>query len=146
MAELQVAGIGELIRDLNALAEDTPALCDQILQAQAEVVEPALKRSISANGLRRTGRLLASIARRKGRSKGGPAVRIGPRGEHHRYYPRTGSGVVSAGYVGYIHEYGLPSRGIKASKWAASAVSDSQEKTMAAAEQVHDRMLQKHNL
>ncbi len=145
MAELQVDGIGELIRDLDALVEETPALCDRILQAQADVVEPALKRSLSANGLRRTGRLLASISRRKARSKGGPAVRIGPRGEHHRYYPRTGSGVVSAGYVGYIHEYGLPGRGIKASKWAASAVSDSREKALDAADQIHDQFLKKHN-
>ncbi len=145
LAELQVGGLDELIRDLDSLAEETPALCNQILQAQANVVEPALKRSLALKGLRRTGRLLASISRRKGRSKGGPAIRIGPSGEHHRYYPKTGSGVVSAGYVGYIHEYGLPGRGIKASKWAATAVSDSREKAMDAAEQIHDQILKKHN-
>ena len=146
MAELAVDGLSDLIRDLDALAEETPGICGEMLAAQADVVEPALRRSLSAHGLVRTGRLQQSIARKKGKSKGGQAIRIGPRGEHHRYYPKTGSGVVSAGYVGYIHEYGLPSRGIRASKWVTKTVSESRDKAMDAAEQVYEQKLRKYNL
>ena len=146
MAELQVTGLDELIRDLDALADDAPAITGQILEAQADILEPALRQSLASRSLIRTGRLQASIARRKSRSKGGPAIRIGPKGEHHRYYPKTGSGVVSAGYVGYIQEYGLPSRGIKSSKWAKAAVTGSRDKAVSAAEQVLDQNLRKHNL
>ena len=145
MAELEVSGLSELIQDLDALADSEPEICRDILKAQADVVEPALKRAITSHGLVRSAKLLTSIARRTGRSKGGQAIRIGPKGEHHRYFPKNGSGIVSAGYVGYIAEYGIQSRGIKPRLWMKEAVSASREKAAEAAEKIYDTHLKNKN-
>lgn len=147
MARFEISGFDDLISGLSDMAEDTPQLCDDILKAEADVIETALKRSVSNEGLiGKTSRLKESISQRKVKS----GIRIGPTGEHHRYVPsgrRSGAnGIVSAGYVGYIHNYGIQQRGIPATKWLEKGVEKGRGKAYDAADKVYDEYLKKHNL
>lgn len=150
MARLEVSGIDALLAGLDDMAESVPQLRDAILETEADVIEPALRRSISDEGLTRSFTLQRSISRRKIKLAGVPVIRIGPAGEHHRYLPSgrrsNSSGVVSAGYVGYIHEYGVPRRGIKARQWLKKGVEKSQSAAFDAADSVYDNFMKKHNL
>lgn len=147
MARLEMSGLESLISDLDNLAEQVPQMQSDILTAEADVVEPALRRSIASEGLIRSGRLQASIKRRKVKSGGSPAIRLGPAGEHHRYFPSPGQrGIVHAGYVGYIAEYGIKSRGIKGRNWLQKAVTQSQNEAFKAADAVHEKYLKNNNL
>lgn len=132
---------------LNDMAEQTPQLRDAILEAEADVIEPALKQSIVDTRLVRTGQLKNSIARRKLKSAGVPVIRIGPTGEHHRYLPSEGKdGVVTAGYVGYAGEYGIPRRGIKGREWLKKGIEKSQSQAFDAADAVYNNFMDKHKL
>ncbi len=143
MARMEVVGADTLLAGLDGMARDLPQLRDDILKAEADIIETAIKGSIAEAGAVRSGRLLRSTSRRKTKS----AIRIGPNGEHHRYLPSKGkSGIVTAGYVGYINEYGLPSRGIKARKYMQIALKRNEGKAFAAAEAVYTKYTQKHNL
>ena len=147
MARLECSGLGDLITDLEDLADQSPQLRDDILTAEADVVEPALRRSIASEGLIRSGQLHRSIKRRKTKVGGIPAIRLGPAGEHHRYLPSPGQrGIVHAGYVGYIAEYGIKSRGIKGQNWLQKAISGSQNESLNAADAVHEKYLKNNNL
>lgn len=147
MAQFEVNGLESLIKDLESAAENVPELAMDMLTVEADIVEPALKRSIVQEGLVRSGTLRDSIKRRISKAKGTPTIYIGPRGTHHSYMPRKGkNGTVTAGNVGFIAEYGVPSRNISPRPWMANAVEESQDKALAAAEQVHDQYLKKHNL
>lgn len=147
MARIEVSGVDSILSGLDDMAQDFPLLQDAILTAEADVIEPALKRSISDERLDRSGKLLKSIGRRKVKVSGASAIRIGPAGEHHRYLPSKGkSGIVTAGYVGYVGEYGIKSRGIKGREWLKKGIEKSQNQAFDAAEVVYDNQMKKHNL
>ena len=147
MARLEMSGLDSLIADLDNLAEQAPQMQADILNAEADVVEPALRRSIASEGLIRSGRLHSSIKRRKTKVGGIPSIRLGPVGEHHRYYPSSGqSGIVHAGYVGYIAEYGIKSRGIRGTNWLQKSVARSQPEALKAADAVQEKYLKNNNL
>lgn len=144
MAQLNVNSVSALISDLASAADQFPELREQMLTAQADLVEPAVRSAVVAAGLRDTGTLQASIGRVK--KEQGSKILIGPSGVHHRYVRRTGSGEVRSGHVGYIHEYGAPARGIRAKKWMSGAVQNVSGKALDAAEAVYDEYMKKHNL
>lgn len=147
MARIEITGFEALLGGLEDMAVKTPELRDAILAAEADVVEPAVRQAVPSHNLVRSGKLLLSIGRTKSKSKGIPAIRIGPKGEHHRYLPRKGkTGIVTAGYVGYIYEYGMDRRGIPARKWLTHAVEQSKGPAYRAADAVYDDYLKKHNL
>ena len=147
MARIEVSGLDALLAGLEDMVNQTPQLRDDILEAEADIVEPALRRSIADERLVRTSKLLGSIGRRRLTSGGVPVVRIGPVGEHHRYAPTSGkSGVVSAGYIGYVGEYGIKSRGIPGKEWMKKSVEKSQGKAFDAADAVYDEYMKKNNL
>ena len=147
MARLECSGLGDLITDLENLADQSPQLQDDILTAEADVVEPALRLSIASEGLIRSGQLHRSIKRRKTKVGGIPAIRLGPAGEHHRYLPSPGQrGIVHAGYVGYIAEYGIKSRGIKGRNWLQKGVARSQNEALNAADFIHEKYLNNNKL
>ena len=147
MAELEVAGLDSLIHDLENLAQQTPEMQADMLTAAADVVEPALRRSVASEGLVRSGRLQLSIKRRKTKVGSIQAIRLGPVGEHHRYLPSPGQrGIVHAGYVGYIAEYGIRSRGIKGKHWLQKGVARSQNEALRSADAVHENYLKNNNL
>ena len=129
------------------MADHAPQLRDDILEAEADVIEPAIRKSIVDERLVRSGKLLQSISRRKKKVGGIPAICIGPTGEHHRYLPSRGkNGVVTAGYVGYIGEYGIKSRGTPGRNWLSKAMEKSRSKAYDAADAVYDQYMKKHNL
>lgn len=147
MARLEVSGVDAILAGLEDMIDNTPQLRDDILDAEAKVMEPAIRRSIAAERLIRSGKLYKSIQSRKVKSAGVPAIRIGPTGEHHRYLPSNGkNGIVTAGYVGYAGEYGIASRGIKGRQWLKKAIDKSQNQAFEAAEAVYDNYIKKSNL
>lgn len=145
MAHLEMnSSITSLIKDLAAAVDGIPELRKQILNAQADLVEPALRSSLTSEGLVRTGTLRDSIGRSS--RKHGTEIRVGPSGVHHRYVRISGSGEARSGQVGYVHEYGAPSRGIRPKQWMAKAVERVSDDALKAAESVHDQYLKNHNL
>lgn len=147
MARIEVSGFDALLAGLEDMAEQTPQLRDAILEAEADVIEPALRKSISDERLVRSGKLQQSISRRTVKSAGVPVIRIGPAGEHHRYFPSKGkTGIVTAGYVGYIGEYGLPSRGIRGREWLRKGIEKSQGQAFDAADAMYDKFMKDHKL
>ena len=147
MAMMFVSGLDSVLTDLKNTAENIPQLRDEILEAQADIVEPAVRGSIANEHLVRSGRLYGSVSREKTKWKGNPAIRIGLRGEHHRYLPSPGKdGIVTNRYVAYVGEYGIPSRGIRARHFMLKAVKASEEKAHRAAVSVHDQYMKKYNL
>lgn len=147
MARFDVFGADAFLAGLEDMIDTFPQLRDQILEAEADQIEPALRQSISDEQLVLSSTLRRSIKRRKGKSAGSPVIWIGPSGEHHRYLPGPGKdGIVSAGRVGYIGEYGITSRGIKGREWLRKGIEKSQGKAFDAAEQIYDNHLKKNNL
>lgn len=146
MARIEVSGLDAFLAGLEDMAEQTPQLRDAILEAEADVIEPALRESIADERLIRTHKLQQSIKRRKAKSAGVPVIRIGPSGEHHRYLPSNGkNGVVAAGYVGYIGEYGIQSRGIRGREWLRKGIEKSKGQAFDAADAVYDKFMKNHN-
>lgn len=147
MAEMFIKGWDTVLHDLRNVAENIPELRDEILEAEADVVEPAVRKSIANEQLVRSGRLYNAVSRERAKWKGNPIIRIGCRGVHHRYLPSPGnSGIVQNRYVAYVGEYGIPSRGIEARHFMKKAVAASEDKAHSAAVHVHDQYMKKHNL
>lgn len=145
MAQMEVNdGIDALIRDLGGTADELPDLRRSILNAQADLVEPALRSAVGSAGLVRSGKLRDSI--RRSNRKQGTEIHVGPTGVHHRYLRISGSGMATSGNVGYVHEYGAPSRGIRPKKWMAGAVAGVSAEAHKAAETAHDEYMKNHNL
>lgn len=146
MASLEMNNsITSLLTDLENAAEDLPELSRQILKEQADIVEPALRSAISAEGLVDSGQLQSSIGRST--RKKGLEIRIGPSGERIPKVSRTGRvHKVRNGHLGYIYEYGAPGRGIRPRKWMSSTVSRVKAAAYGAAEAANDQHLKKHNL
>lgn len=146
MARFEISGTDIFASGLQDMLDDLPQLRDDILKAEADVIEQYMIQSVTSNGLVRSGVLRQSIRQRKRKD----SIAVGPDGEHHRYTPsgkRSGAnGIVTAGYVGYIHNYGVQSRGIPAREWAEQAVEKGKGPAMDAAEKVYDEFLKKHDL
>ena len=147
MARIDVSGIDAMLAGLEDMVQQTPQLRDAILDAEADVVEPALRQSISDVRLVRSGKLHQSISRRKKKKAGVPVILIGPTGEHHRYLPSPDkTGIVTAGYVGYAGEYGIKSRGIKGREWLKKGIEKSQKQAFDAADAVYDNYMKKNHI
>ena len=147
MARIEVNGFDAALGGLIDMADRLPDLRNAILEAEADVLEPAIRQAVASNGLALTGKLAASIGRSKGKSGGIPVIRIGPTGEHHRYMPSKGrNGIVTSGYVGYVYEYGLARRKIRPRAWLSGAVATARGPAFRAAETVYDNYLKDHNL
>ena len=147
MAELRVSGITGLIEDLGRLVRSTPKLRREILNAEADVLEPAVRNGVTEAGLVQSGKLRASIGRTDRTSLGASVIQIGPSGVHHLYRPSPGhKGIARAGHIGYIHEYGVPSKGMKARRWMANAVDRNAGKAYSAGVAAFDKHMKKHNL
>lgn len=150
MATLEMTGITSLCNGISSLAKDFPSVGKAILNAEVEVMENQLKQSLSQSGLIRTGRLRDAVSGDV--REYGSRLRsvVGPTGEHHKYSPSgknpKADGIARSGHIGYIHNYGVPSRGIPAREWAEKAVEKGQGPAMDAAEKVYDEFLKKHDL
>ena len=147
MARIVVDGCDALLAGLEDMADKVPELRDAILEAEADAAEPIIRQGVVVAGLVKTGTLRDSIGRKKMTSYGVPVIRIGPQGEHHRYVPSAGKkGIVTSGNVGYVHEYGVPRRGIRARQWLTNAVLKAKGPAYDAADKVYDEYMKQHNL
>lgn len=152
MAEIRVSGITGLIKDLEDLAWNFPHLCSKMMNAEADVLEPAIKKAVADNRLVQSRKLQDSIGRVETRAPTSKSstckvIKIGPSGEHHRYMPSVGhDGIARAGHIGYMYEYGVPSRGIEGRLWMKKAVEKNRNKAYDAADAVYDQYMKKHNL
>lgn len=145
MAQLEYNSLTALISDLASFSEAVPEMGKQMLQAEADVVEPEQKRSLSAEKLVRFGRLQDSIGRST--KNKGMTVLVGPSGDHHKYVTKAGRArALRAGHLGYILEHGAPRRNIRGRKWMSKAVQKTQAQALDAAEKVRDQYLNNHNL
>lgn len=145
MAQIEYNSINDLIGDMDSLIESLPEMERQMLQAEADVVEPALKQSLSSEGLMESGRLRDSI-KRSTRKKGAQVI-LGPSGIHHTYVNKAGrANALRAGHLGYIFEHGAPRRNIRGRQWLSKAVQKSQADAIETAEKVRDQYLNNHNL
>ena len=146
MARLEMNNsITTLLSDILDAADEIPQLRKQILADQADIVEPALKASLSSEGLVDTGQLRDSIGRST--RKSGTEIRIGPSGVHHRKVSRSGRvQELRNGHLGYIYEYGAPGREIRPRKWMSKTISRTRGKALDAAQAANDQYLKKHNL
>ena len=83
MAQLTTDGLAEFSLSMEELRALPAAVLDEMLAAQADVIEPAQKRTGLAYGVHRTGVTLASIRRgRPQRTKDGKAIFITPQGKN----------------------------------------------------------------
>lgn len=147
MARIVVDGCDTLLAGLEDMVEELPELRDAILDAEADAAEPIIRQGVVTAGLVRSGTLRDSIGRKKMTSRGVPEIRIGPQGEHHRYIPSPGKkGIVTSGNVGYVHEYGVPRRGIPARQWLTNAVLKATGPAYDAADKVYNEYMKQHNL
>lgn len=146
MARLEMNNsITSFIRDLERAADNIPQLRKRMLEAEADILEPALRSAITSRGLVDTGVLRDSI----GRSfrKKGTELLVGPSGAHHRYISRNWTAeTVRAGHVGYIHEYGAPQKGIRPKLWMKTTVLKVGGKALGAAEAEYEKYLKNNNL
>lgn len=146
MAQIEVSGMTSYIHDLAFLGEIMP-FTKPMLRAQADVVELALRKSILAEDLVETARLLGSIDRNERMTgKYGFAVIVGPSGVHHHYITDTSVGEIRSGHLGYVFEYGAPGKNIKARHWVLKAVNQCRDNALDAAEAVFNDYLEQLHL
>lgn len=147
MATIEVSSVTSVIEDIDKIARHAPSARKMVLTAMADVFEPALRNAIRSEGLVRSGTLLESVERSERGFLREPILYIGPTGEHHRYFPKRGkSGIVRSGHVGYIQNYGLPSKHIRARNFIEKAIRLSDERVNNAAEKAYDEFLKSINL
>lgn len=148
MAQLNVQGFDAFAADLEAAKNLSQDEQYQILEAGGERIKTAMRSKLQALGLHLTGRLAASIETVR-KTADAPYVLIEPKGKHHSYRGRDAKGrrgkggmkTASAGEVGFVFEYGAPSRGIPAYHWMESAVTESAEETTAAMQEAFNEVL-----
>lgn len=137
--------ITTMITDLSRAAENIPNLRKQLLQAEADVVEPALRSAIVAEGLVDSGNLRDSIGRTF--RKQSTELLVGPSGVHHKSLSSSFSvKEFRNGHLGYIFEYGAPLRGIRARRWMSKTVSRVTGQAFDAADAVYYKFMKDHKL
>lgn len=169
MAQFNAKGISELGLSLKEIEEIPDEVAYEMLDAAAEVVTEAQKRSLRSLGLVDTGKLANSITAYRRKDYRQPKdqqryVIVHPDGQHHTFqsrvktktYKRSKSGrqyttggkrvSVSASEVGFIHEFGAPKKGIAASQWMSRANEASAAEAVEAELAVYDRWLKSKNL
>jgi len=100
-------GLDEFISDLAALAEIPDSVIDGMLNAKADVIEPAQKAQAKAMGVQKTGMTINSIKRTKSvRNKDGRSLEIYPQGNNSKGRRNA--------EVAFMNEYGTKGiRGLK---------------------------------
>lgn len=140
MADFSVNDLDGLMLDLEEIAELPEAVAEEMLDAEAEIVEDAQVYTGMKMGVHRTGMTLFSITH--GRMKRG---RDGGRAKY--VYPR---GVNAQGErnatVAFVNEFGAPKRGIPARPFIQSANEDAADAAVDAAAEVYDEFLKSKDL
>lgn len=143
MARFEVRGFGDLIADIASLAKLPEEAMDDMLHAEADVVEPAIKAKAEAYGVKDTGMTVESIKRGKAKkSPDGRTMLISPQGTRKR-----GNTEVRNAEIAFINEYG---RGTDkqiqpARPFMRDAVAESEDEAVEAAQKVYDEYLKSKN-
>lgn len=137
MATLEISGFEALVGGLKDMIEDVPNLCNAMLNAEADVVEPAIAKSARSEMRARTGRLSESIVRTSKNKE----IHIFPTGFHHSTRKKS----VGNNDVGFVLEHGATRRNIRARAWMSKAVDATKSQAFDAAERVYAEYIQKHN-
>ena len=168
MAKFNAQGIEGLELSLEQFAQIPDAVVEEMLMAGGEVVVEAHKRSIETLGLVDTRKLKDSIkahskvgtrdgvrkryvlvypAGKRGTRKRKEITKTYKRSKHGRTYTIGGDIVdVTNNEVGFVHEFGAPTRGIPARQWMRTANETSAEATTAAEFEVYDKWAKSLNL
>ena len=140
MARISVNGLDSLMDDLLTVAEIPDDVAEEMLDAEAAIVEEAQVYTGMKMGVYRSGETLRSITHGK--------MKRGKDGQRSKYvYPR---GINEKGErnatVAYINEFGAPQRGIQARPFIQTANELSADEAVKAAEDVYDKYLKSKNL
>jgi HK97 gp10 family phage protein len=140
MARLDVNGLDGLELDLEELAQLPDEILEEMLLAEADVVERAQKATALAYGVKDTGTMINSIQRTK--------MSFGPSGVSMEIYPAgsrpNGKKKKTNAEVAFIQEYGK--KGQAARPFISEANEQAASAAIEKAEQVYDRYLKSKNL
>ncbi len=135
MAKFEINGFDDFALDMEKLARMPGELLDDMITAQADVIEEAQKAKGRVYGVYRTGVTLESIKRGKiSKTKDGRSIIIAPRGKN-----KDGNRNAE---VAFVNEYGK--KGQQARPFIRDANEQSTDKAVAAAESVYDDWLNKN--
>ena len=140
MAELGVNGLDGLILDLDEIARLPDEVAEEMLDAEAEVVEQAQLYTGMKMGVYRTGVTLSAIAHggMKRTKSGGRVKYVYPRGVNDQ-----GERNAAAAFV---NEFGAPKRGIPPWPFIRTANEEAADAAVKAAAEVYDRFLKSKHL
>ncbi len=140
MAKLSVNGIDGLMLSLEEIADIPDDVAAAMLDAEAQVVEEAQMASAVTMGVYDTGQTAASI--RRGKMKrardGSRVVYVTPQGKNDK-------GERNA-TVGFVNEYGVPSRKIPPRPFIATANEQAATPAVEEAAKIYNKFLQDHGL
>lgn len=140
MADFGVNGLDGLMLSLEEIVELPDDVAEEMLAAEAEIVEEAQIYAGMKMGVYRTGVTLSSI--RRGKMKrgkdGGRVMYVTPQGTNDK-------GVRNA-EVAFINEFGAPGRGIPARPFIKEGNELAADVAVEAAAKVYDKFLKSKNL
>lgn len=138
MARFNIQGLDAFEADLRNARNLTESEQRTILAAGGDVLKSWMQRKITSLGLVLSGMLRDSIKVFQRSDMGRPVVEVYPSGKHHV----TGTArAVNASEVGFVLEYGVPSRHIRPYHWMESAALESAEETTAAMQEAFNEVL-----
>lgn len=137
MARMTTDGISQLAISLEEIREIPASVLDQMLEAEADVIEKAQKDKGKSYGVHRTGVTLGSIKRTKtSKTKDGRAIYILPMG--------TNADGNRNAEVAFINEYGK--HGQPARPFIRDANEEKADDAVSAAAAVYDKFLSSKGL
>lgn len=138
-----------LMTSLKKLSEIPDEVVEEMLMAEADVVERAQKKELRALGLKHpTGQLEKSITHSrqlKIRRDGSRAVYVYPQGDRKKKGKGKAKPATNA-EVGFILEYGAPGRGIPPRPWMWTANEKCENRAIRAAQKVYDGWVDEQGL
>lgn len=137
MALMTVTGLAEIIRDLNATADDIKSCSEEICEAGAKIIKDEQVKTGEAMGVRRTGVTLGSL-------KVCDFVRTANGGYRKIVFEGNNGDGNPNSEVAFINEYGKTNQ--PARPFIATANETSEPATIRVAIDALDRHLRKHNL
>ena len=137
MGRITVNGLDALMDDLSDLAKLPDSVIDSILNAEADVIVEAQKRSAQKMGVHKTGVTMSSIKKGKVKKTGNDrSIIVSPQG-------KNPSGARNA-EVAFVNEYGK--KGQPARPFIRTANEQAQAKAVEAGEKIYHAYLDKKNL
>ncbi len=140
MAKFSTDGLAEFSLSLQELAETSNEALDEMLSAEADVIEEAQRQKARAYGVYGTGGMIASITRGKVRRlPDGRALSVYPQGSR-----RRGNTTTREAEIGFINEFGKMNQ--PARPFVRDANEGAMDEAVQAAADVYDNYLKSKNL